>query len=210
MSRNTLIQSGYHFEERQAKPGIITALWVFFTIFFMVVTAMFFFWADGLTEVPVSMTMINVIFIGTPAVFLASKFFMTFLFCHNKSSDIIKFKMLEKNFMPICFCREALKIWQILLIYLVPFILIHALLFGIGIFTGGDPNFIILLFIMEFFMGFDLCLVIYILYIKIRYNPDYIFVNHHVYGVTLYSKTYVRAKKGTRGAGDTRRKFNIK
>ena len=49
-----------------------------------------------------------------------------------------------------------------------------------------------LFFFMLFFMVFDLTLVIYILIVKIKDKPDYIAIDHHVYGYTVFKKTYVR------------------
>ena len=94
--------------------------------------------------------------------------------------------------MPICYCREALRVWQTVLIYLVPFILMYSLYLFLCVNYIAYPAFIVIFFFMMFFMGFDLTLVIYVLCVKIKEKPDYISIDHHIFSYTLYNKSYVR------------------
>jgi len=194
MIKNNLLEQDYHFQDKEPKESIIAVIWAFFAIIFTAGIAVFFFLNYNQFQVAViTEELTAVMVVAVPFVYLFLKFLTTLLFCRDKNN--IKFKLLESKYMPVCFCREAFRAWQVILIYLIPLVITHAGIFITGILLSGSPNFVILLFIMEFFMGLDFALVIYIIYIKIKYNPDYIAVNHHVYNLTLYSRTYVKIKK---------------
>jgi len=127
-------------------------------------------------------------------IYLALKLIITSIFCKNKDKDSIKIKFLEGySRMPVCHCREVLKVWQTLLIYFVPFVLVYTGMFYLCYKEMGwyGP----VLFFLLFIMTFDLLPVIYVLYYKIRYGMDYVSVDRHVYEMTLFSKTYIRENK---------------
>jgi len=84
---------------------------------------------------------------------------------------------------------------QIVLIYVAPFILTYTLLFIFCVVTMAGAIYILGLVVLIFYGAFDLTLIIYVLRIKIKEKIDYISVDYHVYQMTLYSKTYIRAKK---------------
>ena len=130
------------------------------------------------------------IFVVVLLVYLALRLVMTIIVCNDKLNSI-KLKMLNDKGMPVCFCKEALKVWQTVLIYIVPFILVYSFLFYVCISTIGDPFYMLLLVFMSFFMAFDLTVVIYTLLINIKEKMDYISVDHHVYNMTLFKQTYV-------------------
>ena len=123
-------------------------------------------------------------------VYLFMKLFMTILFC--RKSESIKMRFLENKGIPICYCREALRVWQTVLIYLVPFVLMYSLYLFLCMHYQGNAGFVVLFFCMMFFLVFDLTLVLYVLAIKIKEKPDYISIDFHIYGYTLYRKTYVK------------------
>ena len=122
--------------------------------------------------------------------YLFMKLFMTILFCHR--SDSIKMRFLENKGMPLCYCREALRVWQTVLIYFLPFILMYCSYFYLCLRYIAYPAFVIIFFFMMFFMVFDLVLVLYVLRINAKEKPDYISIDFHIYGYTLYNKTYVK------------------
>jgi len=138
------------------------------------------------------------------------KLVMTLLFCNDRQNSA-RLKTLEEKSLPIfpvCFCREAFKIWQTAVIYIVPLIIVYSFMFLLCIFdpvdifiNGGTPfeevdaGYMTMLFFMSFFMAFDLTLIAYTLYFKIKEKIDYIAIDYHIYGVTLFRKTYVRFNK---------------
>jgi hypothetical protein len=48
---------------------------------------------------------------------------------------------------------------------------------------------------MSFFLAYDLTLVLYAAYLKIRHKMDYISIDHHIYEVTLFKKSYVKINR---------------
>ena len=128
--------------------------------------------------------------------YLLLKLFVTILFCHK--SESIKMKILENRGMPICLCKEALKVWQTVMIYLLPFIFMYASYYFLCLKYISHPVFIVLFFFMLFFMVFDFTLIVYILAVKIKRKPDYISIDHHIYGYTLFNKTYIKSGRKRR------------
>jgi hypothetical protein len=190
------MESEYHFEEKEAKEGVIAILWAAFTVFFTAGTLVLFFLNFDALEnaIPMDGALTGIMLISTFFLYMILKFVVTFLFCGNKKNTI-RLKMLEKKAIPVCFCREVFRAWQIILIYIIPFVLMSAGLIFLGLVTGSEAGFFIIFLFMQFFMGLDLALVAYIIYIKIKYKPDYIAINEHVYHITLYSKIYIKIKK---------------
>jgi hypothetical protein len=94
--------------------------------------------------------------------------------------------------MPICFCKEALKVWQIVLSYLAPIVLMYSGLFFLSV-VGNKINWIYLpmLVLLSFVMSFDLTLVLYVLFYKIKDGMDYISVDNHVYLMTMFSNPHI-------------------
>ena len=118
---------------------------------------------------------------------------ITLPFCSEKNS--VKLKFLEIKSMPICFCREAFTVWQTVVIYLAPAAVIYSLLFTMCLLAEAGPGIMIILFFISFFLAFDLTLVVYVLYFKVKEKAEYIAIDHHVYGMTLFNKAYILENK---------------
>jgi len=127
--------------------------------------------------------------------YMEFKFIMTLLCCHASAKSSIHLKLLEGTAMPVCFCREAFRVWQTVLIYCVPIALMYLPIFYLCLTSGAGPIYIIILFFMGFFMAYDLTLVLYVLFYKIKDKMDYISIDHHVYYLTLYKKPYANTSK---------------
>jgi hypothetical protein len=136
-------------------------------------------------------------------IFLALKFIFTWLFSADRLHSI-NLKILdgkERPMIPVCQCREGLKVWQTVVIYLVPVVIVYTVMFLLCVtmvsfpFEEVEAGFLTMLFCMMFFMSFDLTLVTYVLFIKNRDKIDYIAVNHHIYELTLFKSTYIRLSK---------------
>jgi len=164
-------------------------------------------------DVDVDMEKIPVYFI-TLIISVFAYFFlklgMTLIFCRDKYNST-RLKTLEESKLPIfpvCFCREAFKIWQTVVMYAIPIIIIYVFMFmlcifpPIDVFLYGtmpfeevDAGYMTMLFFMSFFFAFDLTLIAYTLFYKVKNRINYIAVDYHIYGVTLFRKTYVKFKK---------------
>jgi hypothetical protein len=97
--------------------------------------------------------------------------------------------------MPICFCSEALKVWQIILINMIPFILMYSLYAFLSIYYQSKFMFILMFYFMLFFLTFDLAAVIYVIFFKVKDRMDYISLDRHVYEVTLFKRRSVKFSK---------------
>jgi len=203
MLRNDLIEKGYHFKIIEPKKPVINLIWAIIALLFIAPAILIYFSIfSGFIEnidlplfyIDIDIVIINIIFVGTPLIYFVFKEILTFLFCSYKKEKI-EMKLYSETDIPIGVTREAFKPWQIIRIYLIPLLFIYPLLIITGILSGGNINLLILTFIMSFFMSFDLTLVIYVLYIKIRYDADYIAIKNHVYMLTLYSKKYIERKE---------------
>ena len=126
--------------------------------------------------------------------YLGLKVLLTIAVCRDKHRSI-KLKILENKAIPICECKEGLKVWQVILINLTPFVLLYPLLFILSLLSEGGIMYVLPLFVLLFYGTFDITLVLYVLRIKIAERIDYISVNHHVYNLTLYSKSYIKRRK---------------
>ena len=142
--------------------------------------------------------------------YLAMKLITTIFMCHDKKSGI-KLKILNGTAMPVCACSEALSLKHILVSYLIPFVFMYSLLVGSCASTDNIGKLVlytIVLVFMSIFMSYDLTLVIYSIYLKLRYKPDYISIDHHIYDVTLYRKSYVTGPAAKRRAIKKKRSKN--
>jgi len=218
MLKDDLRENGFSMIEHYPKSSRINALWVFLTLFLIILSfgGLIFFWGfvmGGLPESPddifiqmiettgriLTLGMLDTDIAGyfifavlTLFLYLFLKLFMTILFCHQPGS--IKMKILEKG-MPVCHCKEALKVWQNVLIYFVPFILNYALYIFLCVRYSDKAEFMIMLFILLFFLAFDLTAVICVLFYKGKYRIDYISLDRHIYEVTLFRKAYIKFNK---------------
>ena len=214
MIKNDLREQGFSVFEKHPKHSKITAIWVFFTL--VLITSTFIISllivglapgfedstlivriVDSFDEIlgfPVPYAGYMLLLILLVAVYFISKLIMTILFCRDKNNSI-KLKFLSDKTMPVCYCREAMRVWQIMLIYLAPVVLINSLVFRECLLNASHPGLMFVLFFMSFFTAYDLTLVLYVLFIKIKDGADYISIDHHIYEITLFKKTYVKFKR---------------
>lgn len=222
MKKHELREQGFSVEERFQKKRRINIIWLIFTVLMIAGTYIALFASIGYSPVNAGSTPMDIdINPGKiPVYFIMLIFFvffyfilklaMTLIFCKDKHNSV-KLKTIEEKSLPmfpVCFCREAFKIWQTVVIYIVPIIIVYALMFILcGFqpvdtifyrdipFEDVDAGYMTMLFFMLFFMGLDMTLIAYTLYFKIKEKIDYIAIDYHIYGVTLFKKTYVKFNK---------------
>lgn len=142
-------------------------------------------WFGGFGEL---MTML---FYFALLIYLAFKLIMTILVCQDKHRSI-KLKILSIGKMPICHCKEALKVWQTILIYFVPVIIMYLSLIILCALSESNPVYTFILIFLSIFMAFDLTVIIYALIYKLFDGVDYISVDFHLYELTFFHKPYIR------------------
>ena len=203
MIKNDLREKGFHADFYEPKERNISVIWTILTLIIIVAS----FW--GVLEVSKDISIVDgtdplgfilrifgyiwgtvIYLILFLSVYLALKIIMTVLFCKNKINSI-HIKVLKEKAMPICTCKEALRTWQTVLIYLLPVVLMYSTLFAISV-ISIKVNFIYLpmLIILSFFMAFDLTVMLYVLFLKIKNGLDYISIDRHAYQVTTFSKSF--------------------
>ena len=213
MVKYELRENGFSEVERINKKGVITILWAIFTaafifgaVIFMLVNIGWIQWGkDGSPIAPAvafdleleTLFMTLVKLFGTVFLYLAIKFILNILFCFDKYKSI-KFGFLVHNNFPVIHCKEAFKIWQVIVMYLIPVVIGYGYMLGTIAYqyyvTGTMSSDLITLVVLAFFIALDLTLVVYISYIKLKDKDlDYISVDHHIYSVTLFKGTYVKA-----------------
>ena len=209
MIKYELRECGFSVEEKKLNKHIINTLWAFFTILLSVFAITMLFTLGSLlikdsgyggiafeaNSGAVLMYFLELIFFVF--LYFAMKFLLTLWFCSNKYNSV-NLKFLEDNNFPVCYCREALKIPQTIIIYTLPAIVVYTVMFWISVTISGEPfqtveaGFMTMLFFMSFIIAFDLTLAVCVLFIKIINKSDYISIDHHVYKMTAYRGTYVR------------------
>lgn len=110
----------------------------------------------------------------------------TSLFCDKKFNNTC-LKILKYTQMPVCLCKEALKPYQIVISYIIPMILVYVPMFILCIFASNS-GFLFSLIIFTVLTAPDNVLMIYILYLTKKEKPDYISIENHVYGITLFKR----------------------
>lgn len=110
----------------------------------------------------------------------------TSLFCEKKFNNT-HLKILKYTQMPVCLCKEALKPYQIVLSYIISMILVYVPMFFICIFAV-DFGFMFSLIFFIILTAPDVVLMGYILYLANTEKPDYISIESHVYGMTLFKR----------------------
>lgn len=135
-----------------------------------------------------------VYFILFLSIYFALKAIMTILVCEDKIRSI-HIKFLKGKGMPICTCKEALKAWQAILIYLVPIVIMYSALFIISVLSIKiNIIYLPMLIILSFFMAFDLTVVWYVLFLKIKGGLEYISIDLHAHQMTTFSRPIVEKK----------------
>lgn len=128
--------------------------------------------------------------------YLVLKCAVTKFVCHKKSKDT-HLTILKDTSMPVCSCKEAFSLRHVLFAYLLPFAFMYSTLLLLCA-TADDVaalgNYMITAIFMSFFMSYDLTLVFYSIYLKMRHKMDYISINRHIYEVTLFKKSFIKAK----------------
>lgn len=223
MKKYELREQGFSVEERFPKKRAINIVWLIFTVLmiagtYIVLTAAIGYsppgeGASSPIDVGVNILKLPIYFIElivSVFIYFALKLAVTLIFCADKNHSTQLKTINEKTLpiFPICYCREAFKIWQTAVMYIAPIIIVYAYMFLLCVFPPIDvisgsafpfdeveAGYMAMLFFMSFFMAFDLTLVAYTLYFKIKEKIDYISIDYHIYGVTLFKKTYVKFSK---------------
>jgi len=128
--------------------------------------------------------------------YVGIKLLMTISVCNDKINNI-KLKILEMKGMPVCHCGEALTVGQTVWVYCGPVVFMYSLLLILSLATFNlDIQTMLfvqtMMWFMCFFFAFDLTVILYTWFFKIKYKIDYIAVDFHIYQVTLYNSTYVK------------------
>ena len=214
MIKHDLREQGYSEEEISPRQFKINMIWAIISVSMIVVTFVALILSigyspgDGGSPIDISLNpdgipICIIEFLVAVFIYLALKFYITIALCKDRKHSI-KLKILENKGMPVCQCKEALKIWQTLLIYILPFVGVYACMFILCMipfdaieeaFQSVDTGFMTMLFFMTFFFGFDLTVAAYVIYFKIKHKIDYISIDHHIYMVTIFKQTYVKFKR---------------
>ena len=215
MVKYELRKMGFSVHERRTKKFMINILWIALAVFIIIGTVILALAIirlrpgekSGMVDVQKadfiiggSILVYMLEFIIAVFVWLGLKFAFTFLFCSDRLNSV-KLKILEGHGMPVCYCREALKPWQTIVIYAAPAVIIYLVMLLVGLimvpfpFQEIETGFITMLFFMTFFLAWDLTLAIYVLAIKIKDKIEYIAIDRHIYEITLYKSTYIRLGK---------------
>ena len=126
--------------------------------------------------------------------YMALKLIMTIFVCSDNHRSI-KLKILKMNAMPICCCKEALKIFPTLSIYFIPAVFMYSTLYILCLRSYESSVNLLAIILMVFFISFDLTVALYVLFFKIRHKADYIALDKHIYELTMYKKTYIKKSK---------------
>lgn len=116
---------------------------------------------------------------------------MTMICCKSRNKST-KLRFIRHINMPVCVCCEGLKAYQIVLIYMIPMFLTSVSLVIFCIMTG-DMGVMLMSFFFGVIISPDASLLLYIAYLNVKEKPDYISVENHIRGITLY-KLYQRQK----------------
>jgi hypothetical protein len=221
MLKSDLREHGYSAIEKRPKEYVVTILWIILTILLLGITFIIFVvfiepkpaTSGSSSPMPMDVSFGSnsiSLYVFTFFIFFFSYFALklitTIIFCFNKEKSI-KLKILEGKGLPICLCKEALKVWQTVLIYLIPIIIVYIPMFIIScninniaiengvliiVNEGINAESLFMLLFISFFMAFDLTLVIYVLFLRIKEKIDFISIEFHIYGLTIYKETYVK------------------
>ena len=132
-------------------------------------------------------------FIAALLLYMAVKLIMTIWVCSDRKNSA-KLKVIGKG-MPVCSCKEALKLRHSVMIYIIPFAFVYSIMYTQVLMSYSSESgrlFMMIVFFMLFFMSFDLTAVVYILFFQKKEKFDYISLDHHIYSVTFFKKSYLR------------------
>ena len=210
MKKHELRDQAFLIEERTQRKRSINTVWMIVTLLmilgtYVALTAMMGYSPADIGVSPIAVevdfAMIPVYFITlviSVYVYFFLKLAVTLPFCRDKSSAKLKF-LQDRSLpiFPVCFCREAFRVWQTAVMNGIPIVIVYAYMFFFCVMFGSmDAGFMTMLFFMSFFMAFDLTLVLYAVMFKIRDKIDYISIDYHIYGVTLFKQAYIRSRRG--------------
>ena len=204
MLKYTLRQQNFQMRDKEPNKELISFVWVFLTIFIIagtfsaVLKIVGMDFGNGVDPLDKFFEYLGavgyfVVLVAALLLYMALKLFFTLLFCHSTAKSSIHLKILEGTAMPVCFCREAFTVGQTLLMYCVPAVMMYSLIFYLCVLSGAGAVYIVILFFMGFYLAYDLTAVLYVLFYKIKDKMDYISIDHHVYYLTLYKKTYIKS-----------------
>ena len=212
MIKNDLRKKGLDGDFKEPNESLINYIWA---VLILIVGASFFMLTIrkyvSVSELSDILTNINhfmyeIFDIFMPVVYLvfflflylSLKTIMTILFCKDKIRSVF-LKVLKGKGIPIVTCKEALTVWQTVLIYLVPIVLMYSMMIGLCV-SSQEHLFYMAVYItififLSYYMAFDLTLVLYVLFYKVKDDINYISVDFHVYQMTVFNRTYVGKKQ---------------
>jgi hypothetical protein len=216
MIKNDLRNTGYQADFIEPKESPISFIWAVLTLAMMAASVLgvliltkdmsavdavdplgdfhaFIFEAFGTAGIVIYLLLYLAVYFGLKAI-------MTLLVCKDKKRSIMLKILTHKGIqiLPVCHCKEALKVWQTVLIYLVPAAFMYSSLFALSVASKGSILYLPMLALLSFFIAFDLTLVLYVLFFKIKNGADYISVDLHVYQMTAFSKPAEENKRVSR------------
>jgi len=217
MIKNDLREKGFHADFKEPNESPINFIWMILTVgiifisFFCVLETGKYISGSEISDTLMAINnflfeifgvFFTVIYLfGFLFLYLALKIIMTLFFCKDKIYSI-HLKVLKGKGIPICTCKEALKIWQTVLIYLVPVVLMYMTMFGLCIISQENliymSTYMIILLFLSYYMAFDLTLLLYVMFYKIKDGADYMSVDLHIYQMTMFSKTCQSEEKITK------------
>ena len=193
MSRTELLDNNYKFEQKQPKRSVIMILRASLAAVFIALSAQISVYSyifDNADRIHLSNNIVMLIFLAIILAYYILRVGMMSLFCQYKKNSIATFKVLEEGGISIFTCREALRMWQIILIYTIPAASAYSALSIMVVLWTFESVFLFFMFLTSVAMACDFTIAIYILFIKAAYKPDYIAINHHIYNLTLYTNKY--------------------
>ena len=212
MIKNNLREKGFSEDYKEPREFPISAVWAILTLAIIAVSffgvlelAKEFKGVDAYDPLSVIINFIFGIF-GIPLgvvvfvllfviIYFALKIIMTLLVCKDKINSI-RIRMLKGRGIPVCYCKEALKVWQTVLIYIAPVAFMYFSMFTLSVISGGSHIlYLPVIVLLSFLMAFDLTLVLHVLFYKIKDGIDYISIENHVYQMTMFKKPVDENKK---------------
>jgi hypothetical protein len=214
MIKNDLRKNGFSEDYKEPRESPISVIW---TILTLTIIAVSFFgvlnlakefrgedaidplmliigFIFGLFGLPIGIVVFLLLFL---AVYFALKTIMTLLVCKDKINSI-RIRILKGRGIPVCYCKEALKVWQTVLIYIAPVAFMYFSLLTLSIISGGSHIlYLPMIVLLSLLMAFDLTLVLHVLFYKVKDGIDYISIENHVYQMTMFKKPVEENKKVT-------------
>jgi hypothetical protein len=185
MIKNDLREQGFYVEFKEPSEAPITFIWTVLALCTMIISFLGIFEAmkyfSNSHIAGILLTINDYIFglFGIASIasylfffillYLGLKIIMTVLFCRDKIHSI-HLKVLKGKGVPLCTCKEALKTWQTILIYLVPIVLMYSMIFALCIISKDNliyvSTYMITFLFLSYYMALDLTLIFYTIVYK--------------------------------------------